>query len=436
VNKLVLNFLFFALLILSPHSRAWAQSGLCTPDVPFYSVNLDGNPGGVWTSTPPIVRRGNCCSSSSPDRCIEFSIVLDKYAVAINFEIASGAVPPGAMYYQIGCGPPTQVGQPICVNGPGPHALTFCKPGSNLNTYRITSIPGPTLPPDASTSQGCSITLTASGLDPATVKWQDITSGTGAYNAYLSCPSGCLTTSVTPTTGAPAYVDYKVTGVPLAVTCLPNPTFSGVVRVNINPLLVNTISPSATFCESSPGVLLNGNISGGVPPYVYIWKDGSGTVVGSDVSYFANATGTFTQEVRDGNYPNCPAKKNTVSVTKSLIPTVNAGNDVTVCPSNAIIKLSGTVTGTSTGVWNGGNGVFSPNRNTLNATYTPTQAEMDSKSLILTLTSTGGVCPPVSDNMVIRITDPLVINLDAPAVVCYGKTVSLTANVTGGSLPY
>lgn len=439
MNKLVLflyiNFLLLFVFLLPPN-RAVAQSGLCTPNVPFYTVNLVGNPGGVWTSSPPIVRRGDCCNSEWPDRCIEFAITLDQFAVAINFEIASGAIPPGAMFYQIGCGPPTQVGEPICIDGPGPHALTFCKPGSNLNTYRITSIPGPSAPPPAVTSQGCNIVLTASGLDPATVRWRDITSGTGAYNSYLSCQSGCISTTVTPAVGAPAYVDYEVYGVPLGLTCLPNPTFTGIVRVTINPLLVNTIGPSAAFCESSPGVLLNGNITGGAPPYTYIWKDAIGTVVSTDVSYFATATGTYTQEVRDGNYPNCPAKKNTVSVTKSLIPTVNAGNDVTVCPTNAIVKLAGSVTGVTTGTWSGGAGVYSPNNTTLNATYTPTQAEMDSKSVILTLTTTGGVCPPVSDNMIIRITDPLIVNMDAPPVVCFGKTVSLTANVTGGSLPY
>src|SRR5258705_6037069 len=114
----------------------------CDPSTPTFTVNLTGNPSGAWIS-PTIQRNGYCCTAAGSDVCIEFMVTLDPLSTGINFNIVSGAVPPGALYYQVGCGPLVPVGQPICVFGVGPHRITFCKPGNHPNTYSITSIPTP-----------------------------------------------------------------------------------------------------------------------------------------------------------------------------------------------------------------------------------------------------------------------------------------------------
>ena len=165
-------------------AKTYAQSGLCDANTPFFQVNLVGNPNGTWVSNPPIIRNGFCCGSSGSNRCIEFQITLDPSAVAINFQIASGALPSGSMYYQIGCGPPTPVGQPICISGSGPHTLTFCKPGNNDNTYSIISYSNPSLSPDVYTTENCAVVLSAQGVNPSTITWSDITSGDGSYNSF------------------------------------------------------------------------------------------------------------------------------------------------------------------------------------------------------------------------------------------------------------
>src|SRR3990172_5620955 len=82
----------------------------CGPGTPTFNVNLTGNPSAVWTS-PSIVRNDSCCGSPSNYRCIKFVITLDPGAVGVSFNVISGAMPGGALYYQIGCGPPTLVGQ-------------------------------------------------------------------------------------------------------------------------------------------------------------------------------------------------------------------------------------------------------------------------------------------------------------------------------------
>jgi hypothetical protein len=53
----------------------------------------------------PMDPQRMCCGAMSPDVCVEFSITLAPGANGISFNIASGAVPPGALYYQINCGP-------------------------------------------------------------------------------------------------------------------------------------------------------------------------------------------------------------------------------------------------------------------------------------------------------------------------------------------
>ncbi|MFM8448979.1 MAG: hypothetical protein ACKOAY_02645, partial [Haliscomenobacter sp.] len=103
-----------------------------------FVVNLTGQPSGSYVS-PSIVRNGNCCGTSTGE-CITFQVTLDPGAIGLVFEIASGAIPSGALFYKINCGPDIAVGTDICLTGGQTYNVTFCKPGNNQNTYRITSI--------------------------------------------------------------------------------------------------------------------------------------------------------------------------------------------------------------------------------------------------------------------------------------------------------
>lgn len=422
---------------------AYAQpSGNCDPITPFFNCNLTGNPNGTWVSSPPVPRAGNCCGTVAPDKCVEFLITLDSQAVAINFNIASGAVPPGALFYQINCGPPVAVGSPICLNGPGPYSLTFCKPGNNINTYEITSVGMPTVSPNDTIGNGCSTTMYASGLlDDNSITWNSIFPGApGAYNGYLSCTQGCDSTVVTAQAGAPPYIDYVVCGTPLAGGCAPNPTFCDTIRIFFSPAITNPVNPNpAIFCaNNSSGVVLTGTVNGGVPPYTYAWTNGAGgggTVVGSGLTYTATAAGNYSFIVYDQNYPTCPAQITTVTVTVSPTPTISAGPDQTLCGTQ--VQLNGTVAGATGGLWTGGAGTFSPNNTTGNAVYTPTPAELAAGTIVLSFTSTGnGACSAVSDQVVINISPPLTVSITAPPVLCFGQTTNLTANVSGGMGPF
>lgn len=86
--------------------------------------------------------------------------------------------------------------------------------------------------------------------------------------------------------------------------------------------------------------------------------------------------------------------------------TVNAGDDQTVCSNSPAVTLAGSFGGGATSAsWVGGTGNFTPDRNTLNATYTPSEAEITAGTVTLTLTTDEpiGPCAAVSDAMVITI---------------------------------
>jgi len=403
----------------------------CGPGTPVIVADLTGNPSATWIS-PVVIRNDNCCGSTPPDRCVKFIITLDSAAVAINFDIASGAVPPGALYYQINCGPPVAVGSPICLDGPGPHILTFCKPGNNPNTYSITSIPGAASGPDIVINDGCQGSFAVTGLIDSTISWTSIFPGaTGQYDSYLSCASGCSFTEVNAQPGYPPYVDYLVCGLSTA-PCVTTP-ICDTVRVNFNPTLyVNIIPQNPTICFGATSTSFTATGSGGTPPYNYLWNTGETTAT------ISGGVGTYS--VILGDISGCPPVSTSVTVTAfANTITANAGADQTVCATNPNVTLAGSVTGVTTGAWSGGSGTYIPNNTSLNATYIPTAAELAAGSVTLTLTTTNnGTCPPDSDVVQIFYTTfTTTLNTSTTPVSCAGgSNGSATVTTSGGFPPY
>ncbi|PLW95187.1 MAG: hypothetical protein C0592_00560, partial [Marinilabiliales bacterium] len=354
-------------MFMSPGANA--QSGLCDPGVPFYTCDLTGQPNGTWVS-PPDVRTGFCCGAVNPDRCIEFEITLDPGTVAINFDIASGAVPPGAMFYQINCGPPVPVGTPICLSGAGPHTLTFCKPGNNPNTYAITAIGAPEVSPPVYASSSCPAEIWVSGLDSTTVTWTDLTGG-GAYLSYLSCTSGCLSPTVTPAPGHPSYVDYLVCGEILAGACVSEDIWCDTIRVYMFDPIDAMVNPNpASYCQGESGVDLFGSATGGFGSIYYNWYDNTWTNVGSTQNYFASSPGIYYLVVTDDMYPGCPADTVEVVVTELPPPTITIDPSYVGVCEGATVDL--TASGAQTYVWSPATGLSGTTGATVTASPTST----------------------------------------------------------------
>ena len=403
----------------------------CGPNVPSLSVDLSSAPNATWIS-PAILRTGNCCGTSPPAVCVEFLITLHPNAQGIIFNIYSGAVPGGSMFYQIDCGPQTPVGQIICLDGQGPHRLTFCKPGSNTNEYIITSVPEPTVSGNIVLNEGCNGVISTSGYEVSTINITSIYPGPiGTYNNFLSCPSGCASTNVAAYSAYPPYVLYKVCGLPIG-GCSSS-TFCDTVMVTFNSTLVATITPAQpTLCYGQTLTNITASGSGGTPPYSFVWS------TGSTATSITAGPGTYTVILSDAS--GCPPTQATVTVTIFTEPiTAAAGPDQTVCAANPNTTLQGSVTGATGGIWSGGSGVYLPNNTTMNITYVPSSGEVSIGYVNLTFTTTGnGQCPAGSDVVTIHYV-PFLGNtsLVTDNVNCFGgSNGNATVSVTGGSAPY
>jgi len=421
-----------AMLLCFTASSLHAQtSPYCDPSVPTFTVNLTGQPTGSWVS-PFVQRLDHCCGVTNPDQCVQFIVTLDPAATGILFDVFSGAMPPGALFYQVNCSPPTPVGEPICLNGVGPHYITFCKPGNNSNQYIITSLGFPFASSDISLNDGCSGIIAAIGYEDTSLTWTSVAPGApGAYNTYLNCTQGCDSVLVTAQNNPPAFVDYQVCGIALG-GCSPPPTCD-TVRVYFNPTLGAQIMPvNPTVCFGSTGTTITASGSGGSPPYSYQWSTGATTP-----SIFAGP-GTYTVTVTDTS--NCPPATATITVTSfSATITAQAGPDQSVCVPNTTVQLAGSVTGVSTGAWSGGSGTFAPSNTALNATYTPSQSEINAGQATLILTTTGnGTCPPDADTLLITInTFQAQLNSTSTPVICFGQNNgTASVSVSGGTGPF
>jgi large repetitive protein len=271
-TKTVARIFIVLIGLLGVNVKVWAQP--CGPTVPSFTINLTGSPAGVWTSSN-VARNGQCCSAVSPDQCVYFDLTLDPNAAGIQIDMV-GADPAGSLFYSIGCAGSYPGGTIKCITGVGPHLITFCKPGSNKNVYIITSISKPLFPKDDTVRLGCKQKLVTLGIVNSSVTWQSIYPGTpGQYNSYLDS-TNVASPTYSPGAGAPAYIDYKVCGYPIASQCGYSLTVCDTIRIYNFGALSGTITPSpATFCNigAGSGVTDNAGARGGQAPYSYIWKN-------------------------------------------------------------------------------------------------------------------------------------------------------------------
>ncbi|NOQ76002.1 MAG: T9SS type B sorting domain-containing protein [Crocinitomix sp.] len=407
----------------------------CDGGTPTFIVDLEGAPDSLWVSDPAS-RDGSCCFPPD-DNCVQFSLTLDSTATGIIFYIPDGcgASPTGALFYQVDCGPLTSVGTALCLDGPGPYTITFCKPGNNENCYSIKSISAPKESDDITITDACLDSLWITGLDEPTITWTSIFPGEiGEYDYLLDCTEGCDTVIVEADPGGyyPELVKFQVCGVSLG-GCAGDP-HCDTLAVAIVPSLEVMIEPEEpTICFGGTGVDLGAIAIGGAEPYTYTWNT-SDTTAG----IFVTEPGIYFVEIGDGT--GCAIAYDTVEVTEyDALITADAGPDITICAlPSPTVDLTGLITGSTTAIWSGGAGVFDADETDLTPTYTPSDYELESGSATLILTTTdNGSCPGGEDTITIYFpkftTDVTAIpeNVD-----CFGNaTGAIDVLATGGALP-
>jgi PKD repeat protein len=165
----------------------------------------------------------------------------------------------------------------------------------------------------------------------------------------------------------------------------------------------------------------------------YTYTDGT-----SDTSKYPhiifNEFKTYAVAVTQKN--NCTSVTATQQITFIPAPVVNAGAAQTICFEQTA-QLNGTISGAVTSSsWIGGQGTFSPNRNALGATYTPTAAERAGGKVDLTLqavTTLADPCSVIAAYTSIIITPQIIISSPATKATCKSVPLNytITSNVPG-----
>jgi hypothetical protein len=279
---------------------------VCQSNVPFFPVILDGAPDSLWVS-PEVKRSGICCDAKGPPppRCVSFNVYLDKDAVGLVFSIPTGAIPPGALYYHINCGPPQKVGEVICLTGGRFYTLTFCEPGNNPNTYSIQSISGITGSSGLVTraDANCAGQLSYTGVDPSTVTWSVKSPNDQSLLRYLSC-TNCTHPIFTPDSVTPPVIVYEVCGILLGTNKCNNVPISDCKEVTVTTLpaikIQFDINPENICANDIP------TIHAGVTPinqyYEYQWfsgPNGTGTVLSTNPYWTPQREGDYSLVVTE-----------------------------------------------------------------------------------------------------------------------------------------
>mgnify|MGYP003302677158 CR=1 FL=1 len=168
---------------------------------------------------------------------------------------------------------------------------------------------------------------------------------------------------------------------------------SSEMTINLFDFAVADAGVDQSIC-SAENVLLGGSIGGSAVSITWS-TDGDGVFTPNanalNATYIPGINDqnsgfvTLTMTTNDPVGP-CEAAVSSLDISISGVAEVDAGSDFTVC-AGADALLNGSVTGAViTGFWSGGSGTFSDIAD-LNASYTPTAAELSAGSVVLTLTS-------------------------------------------------
>lgn len=210
------------------------------------------------------------------------------------------------------------------------------------------------------------------------------------------------------------------------------------VHISFLPSPEVDAGPDKLACKNNPEVTVTGTVStatGG------LWTGGSGqynpssssptiiyTASDSEIDAgFAELTLTST-----GN-GNCLPVQDVVRISFTPTPVAEAGEDIQICYNNPTVNLNGTVAGATGGLWTNGEGSFSPNNTDLQATYIPSQTELDAGAFFLVLTTSGnGNCNPVTDTVRISVLPAPLVNAGPDITVCTdAPQADLIATVSG-----
>ncbi|MCK0115368.1 HYR domain-containing protein [Gelidibacter sp. F63206] len=303
---------------------------------------------------------------------------------------------------------------------------------NNLNesvTINVNSLPTVSAPDDITICAGSTVSLASATIGGSKAVGSWTTSGTGAFS------SGIYTPSASDIINSPITLTY--TNTPSDGVC---PSVSDAMVVTINQIpTVATGVVNQTICNDTPFVL-NGSSSTGVTWTASPVNSGNfSNILDPQATFIPNSgfSGNVTLTITtDDPAGPCGPSTDSVTLTVNSASIANAGADLTVCNAGPI-ALNGSFSGTATSAtWSSSTGgTFTPNANTMNATYSPSAADIAAGSVTLTLTSSNpaGVCNSGVDTVLFTFNESATADAGTNQTICSTQTLDLSGANFGGS---
>ncbi len=211
------------------------------------------------------------------------------------------------------------------------------------------------------------------------------------------------------------------------------------ISIDWNPSNPNTYDGDSVYCWGPGDSLIYLDVAvnkaaGGkfhVMPGVFSPSDSTtgGTFTGTYKPTPAEiASGEVVIKMTTYGNGDCPALTDSITITFLTENIIDAGENDSLCQENFPFQLNGNIiNGSVTTLWKGGDGSFNPNRNTLNATYTPSASEINSGyvKLFLQVSASGTFsCGGLPDSVTLVIfPDPDFEIVSEANELCIGDSV-------------
>ncbi len=269
-----------------------------------------------------------------------------------------------------------------------------------------------------------------------------VTIATGG--AWTTSGSGTFNPNATTLTASyiPSAADTATGGVTLTLTTTGNGlcnAYSDNVVITLTDIPVSLASSDQTVCADISGVSLNGGVLNAIGG---IWStNGTGIFTPSDsdlnATYVPSAgdtvVGNVTLALTTTGNGLCNAYNDLMNITIIPAPIAYAGNDTSVCSTNPVVPLGGSVITATGGIWTtNGSGTFTPNDTDLNAIYETSLSDQTIGTVQIYLTTTGnGLCNAVTDTINLTITPTsITVFVGNDTLVCGDDSLVLNASIT------
>jgi gliding motility-associated-like protein len=270
------------------------------------------------------------------DVVIDSIVTADPFCGANNGEIiiyASGGVAP--LQYSIDNGATFQSGNTFTGLGAGDYDIVVrdASPCDKHSQVTLTDLPGPIIDDsniiitnaDCGSSNGSITGITVSeGTPPLTYTWQDASGTSIGTNIDLNnIPAGNYTFIVTDANGCADTSTYSVNNI-------------GGQTIDDSNIIITDAN-----CGHSDGSITGITVSGGTPPYTYVWKDANNTTVGTNLDLTNVPAGSYTLTVTDSN--TCIAMSGPHTINDIPGQTIDDNNiSITIASCN---ESDGSITG-------------------------------------------------------------------------------------------